>query len=403
MARNSGQKLNIVMLLLSALVAAGTWFVVYGFKEDLLDMGSPLTIGILCAVFLLVISLVVLLVSKLMGTFRADVSTGERTNVMTLVKILICTVACLGVMFGFEWLYETDISSSGGSSDTYIFIVDDSGSTVDTDPNQLRFKAIREIMQEKKGNTQFAIYAFADDVKLLQPMQKVSEGIPKVEGNSYGMTSIKAALDQVITDYEQGRWNTKGNVQVILITDGLASDIVYLSEIDPILARYRRHDISVSSVGLDLADESLMTKIADDTNGVFIDITEVDEMGDAVKSAVSFGNVERDLFSDRNESSYNVLPGIMRIVFVGILGVLVALAAAFAYGNSATFWFTVIAGTIKAFVASIFLEVGICLIGMPEKTAGLIAMILIGMVLTKIGDENGRTSSGISRHIDFDD
>ena len=151
MAKNSDRKLNVPMLLISAVVAALAWIGIFSLKEFIADLGNLLVIGIISTAFLLVLSLVVFFVSKLLGTYQADVVTGERNKSMFFVTLLICTLIFFGLACGFEWLYEVEVLGGIGTADTYIFVVDDSGSTLDSDPDQMRFEALQSMMEEKDG------------------------------------------------------------------------------------------------------------------------------------------------------------------------------------------------------------------------------------------------------------
>ena len=104
-----------------------------------------------------------------------------------------------GVTAGWELLYETDIRLNAVAKDvdTYIFIVDDSGTMQDNDPTQTRFLAIEEFIQGKTDTTRYTVYTFSDDVTLIQPMTAASGDVAALRGNSYGMTNIKAALAKI--------------------------------------------------------------------------------------------------------------------------------------------------------------------------------------------------------------
>ena len=405
MAKGRNQKLNVLMILVTAVVSALAWFLIHSAKQFLLGLGSILAVGIMSTLFLVVMSLVVFAVSKMQGAYWADVVTGEKNRSKFVITIVLCAIVCFALVCGFEWLYELEIKGNFNDAGTYIFVVDDSGSNISSDPQQMRFKAIRSIMRDKDDDTQYAIYTFADNVTLLQPMQEVGDGVPLVQGTSSGGTSLKAALNRVISDYEQGVWEAEGSIHVILITDGEPTDFTSKNQIDDILERYRENGIPVSSVGLGAVNTSIMTWIADETDGEFIDVKEVDELNDAVKSVARISTAQRDLFSDRPESSYNFLSGIMRIVFVGLLGVMISVAEAFAYGNSGTFWFIIIVGAVKSFVASTFLELGICVLGLPVVPLCLISMTIIGTVVAKFAENGDSRALGKreSRRIDFDD
>jgi uncharacterized protein YegL len=405
MAKNSSQKLNVPMILISAVAAAVAWPLIHGLKGILLGLGRPLAVSMISTLFLTAMSLVVILFSKLLGTYRADVVTGERKKTKFMLTMLISVLVCLGLMLGFEWLYERNLQSKVIDTGTYIFVVDDSGSTLDTDPDQARYRALQSIMKEKDADDQYAIYAFADGVTLLQPMQKVSDGIPTVQGESNGGTSIKAALQQVIQYYEQGLWEAPGGVQVILITDGYATDIGFLFEINSVLKLYEKYSIPVSAVGLGNVDVKLLTHIADKTGGQFIDIVDVDQLNEALKSAAVVSAAKRDLFSDRPGNAGSWLYGFMRILFLGVLGVMISAAEAFAYGNSSTFWFIIVMGAIKGVAASAFMELGICALGLPAGIVCWIGMTLMGTVVARFSEKAGyrEKARGQSRRIDFED
>lgn len=380
-------KLNLPLLIATAVISLLAWafalFPLSGYLSDLLP--GPVAVGIVFTLFLLVICVTVLCVSNLTLNFHADVITGDTSRKRLFLYILLAAIVCFALTAGLEALYETDINLSATSKapDTYIFVVDDSGTMLDNDPLQKRFRAIEDFVKGKTDACRYMVYTFATNVELIQPMTDSNAQNQALEGKSFGLTAIKAALEQVIQDHDQGVWTGSDNTMVILITDGMPSDIDNYSQIDTLLSRYKKIGLSVSTVGLGDADMKLLRHISDTTGGQVVDIADVADMSNAFRTVANFDAANQTLLSDRNETSYHWIYAIIRVLAIALIGVLLSIIAGICYGNSAAFGNIIRWGVAKSLLSGLLLETGISVLDLPEYAFCVIAGLLLGLVIAQ--------------------
>ncbi len=387
--KKSAGKLNFLLLISTLITAVLTGLGMQYFHETAYytardsRLYMPLVMAAMLAVFLVVTSLVVFLISNMKLTYRADVITG-RNSKGRIFLYMLCGMILIGlVMFGAEFLYEQDLQfrSKDKGADTYIFLIDDSSSMLDSDPNAVRYSVIKTMLQDKSAKTQFAVYSFSQVVKLRVPMQTVGEGFPTYSDPDYAITNMKQGLEKVIMDCEQGVWTAKGETTVIVITDGAPSDFLEMAQVTPVLDRYVSRDITIGIVGVLGANNTLMTEVASYTGGTFTDINDAALMDEAVRAVSGNAGRSRDLLSRRNTMDLDWLYAVIRILAFAVAGSVMAVAAALAYGNNTAFSFIVWTNVIKAVLAGVLMEVAF-----RTDIAGilqLVAWILLGTILAR--------------------
>ena len=262
----------------------------------------------------------------------------------------------------------------------------------ESDPAGRRYDCIEEILRDKEDSFPYMIYGFADEPYIMREMAPKSEGMEPVESEDYGGTSISGTLTQVINDYDNGVWDGGDAPRVILLTDGYATDIILGWELNDSLERFAGKGISVSCVGLGDVDRELMEKIASETEGVFIDVADVSQLSEAMKSAATqHKDVDRDLISKRS-SGNGILYGIMRIAFLVILGGVLGLIKYIAYGDRDSFGKLVLITLGASLVGALLMEVGTN-IGLPAAVLWLILWVLYSISLA---DKNIYVQADIS-------
>lgn len=369
-------QLNVQMLLLTLLVGIVAWFISSWTYDLVVDtLPRPLTIGLMFALLSLLVGLGVFIISTVQGTFEENIVTnGSSASVLMIALLAPVLFIALGALF--QWIYGLHINPDLSEPTAYVFVIDDSGSMEGNDPSQLRYKAIGEVLEKKPSDFPYMVYGFANDVTLLREMQPVSAGTAGLTGNSNGGTSIKGALDQVISDYQNGVWDGGETPKVILLTDGYATDLGWFSSINGTLKQYARNRISVSTVGLGDVDVGLMERIAAATGGVFIDISDAASLADAMDNAATQYAVD-DLLTTRYPGRMDVLFGILRILFISLLGVCIGLLKSIAYGQMDSSTLTVISSAIQSVVGAIVMELFTSLMGVSDRMCWFALWLLI--------------------------
>lgn len=297
--------------------------------------------------------------------FRKHKDGGMMT--LALAGIILLTFV-LGLLF--EFLYEIDMFSEQDiyqDATSYVFIIDNSGSMSGNDPDGLRYSAISRIMAEKDDSFPYAVYSFSDSVVVDRAIAPISDGNNELGPKYLGGTSLKLALTTVLDEYENKFSYEMGDApKFLVLSDGYATDIGLFRKIDPVLKRYAKTNISVSTVGLGNPDEALMQRIADETGGVYINVDDVDSLEDSMKQAITkYGEDKyaRTLYTRRSVPRLNFVYAIMRILFTSILGILMSLAMLFATGKSEDSSMIIGSSLITGAIAGILMESGINLLG----------------------------------------
>lgn len=372
----------LVFALIMSVVAWGIDFLLYNALKEALP--RPLLIGIVFAVL-------TLLLSPVLVIFGQD-SGNDVQPAVQIIGAVGGTVAMLLLAALLQFIYQISLKKAVLEPTSYIFVIDNSGSMRESDPTGRRYDCIEEILRDKEDSFPYMIYGFADEPYIMREMAPKSEGMEPVESEDYGGTSISGTLTQVINDYDNGVWDGGAAPRVILLTDGYATDIILGWELNDTLKRFAGKGISVSCVGLGEVDRELMEKIASETEGVFIDVADVSQLSEAMKSAATqHKDVDRDLISKRN-SGNGILYGIMRIAFLVILGGVLGLIKYIAYGDRDSFGKLVLITLGASLVGALLMEVGTN-IGLPAAVLWLILWVLYSISLA---DKNIYVQADIS-------
>lgn len=395
--RKNPNKFNLPMLIVTLIAATltgtGLYFLYLTFREDVARSAVPmeLFLGGLFALFLLVVCLVVLLVSSMMLTYRADVISGRYGKGKVILYLLGAALVIGLLIAGAQFLYALTFHSATpmGQASTYVFLVDDSSSMETNDRNQQRYDAVEAILSGCSGDTRYALYTFSTRTKLKVPMQTVSQGFPQNYSPDFNSTYMKEALETVIADYEAGVWTAQGPTALVMITDGDPMDFDSLSDVRHLLDKCKQYNITLGIVGVIGADRSLMEQMANYTGGQYADITDVSQLYEAVKSVSGISSASRDLLGDRRASDMGWLYALIRILAITLAGCVIAVAAALAYGNSTVFRFIVWSNIFKSLFAGVLMEAAFLV---PELSTVLcvVSFVILGTILSKEGSTEVR-------------
>jgi uncharacterized protein YacL len=329
--------------------------------------------------FFLVLGLVLFFVVKSMHWIK-DRQLNVKQWLLFLVLMIVCSML-------FEFIYDLVINRKKAQEiDSYIFLLDYSGSMDINDPNGMRYDAVDKLLENKPDDFPYAIYVFENDTIRLRDMLPKSEQVDFEYPANAGGTNIYYAFKTIMRDIKSGELTIGKNCRIIFLTDGVASDIWYLNKASFIrsLDEYVEKDISISTVGLLNSDEQLMTAIAEKTDGVFISVDNIDQLEDAIRTAGTVTNKYlRDLLGYRNGDYLNWLLAIMRIVFVALLGMIIGLQKATICDRFLNTNSVVWASLVLSAIAGVFIEVGMNTFGMNENIVRAITCVLIAFTLLK--------------------
>ena len=375
-------KLDIKLLiatLIAGLVAAVLDVILYTALGGVLPgiVLIPLMILILAAVLSVTIMVVTELDNNTDDSFLFLDGKG-----MIIVGIVISLLILGAVSAVFEWLYERKVEEETQVT-SYIFILDESGSMANNDPMCERYSAVNELMSAMNPDVKYAAYAFADECIQIRDMKAISEGSLErpsdVKDRVGELTYIRKALQFVYQDIQSGVIDCGKNPQVILLTDGIANDMSTffgaLSDGKEIVDKYASAGITISTVGLSgNVDHKLMEKIAEATTGSYVRVDNAAQLAQGF-STVTTTDASWDLFSYRSGTTGFVY-ALMRIVFLTVIGLLLALIRAMATGKTENTGLILLVGAIAALLGALLVEFGTAL-GLP---AGIMAALYLTLV-----------------------
>ena len=292
----------------------------------------------------------------------------------------VCVIALVLAGMLFEFLYELGGEKIRIATDKYIFLIDNSGSMEENDPSQQRIAAVRRILENQEEDVQYAVYTFGMEVGCVREMGPISEGTEELEIAPGGQTPIVTMLRYLQQEFEDGALKEPESTQVILLTDGYATDNGWFGwKINRPLNYFSKKHIPVSTVGLGEADGQLLEKIADKTDGINVMVSDVEQLKEAMQSAIVRKDMSRNLLSYRESVAMPWLYVLMRILFITILGIIAMIEKLVIVNNTESQGLILFVSAIGSLAAGILLEVGINVLSMPETVMRLIAAVAMGI------------------------
>lgn len=379
--------INRIVALMSVSAGLLSWlacyiiYVTYGDK-----LPGPVLISSLCSLLFAVVFFTVMIGSKITGSFDTDSFLYEGFGRMA--AYFICSLLGVALLsLGFEFIYELNPQNKPVEPTSYIFVIDESGSMGSNDPSGLRYEAIPEIMKASESGFPYMVYTFSDDTKIVRNMGPLEKKYQDIPVKSNGGTAIRGTILQILDDYKTGLWNGGLNPKIVFLTDGSATDLSNgflwfkgnMPEFNDALEEYYNLGISISTVGLGFVDHEIMTKMADTTGGVFVNIKNASDLAAAMKTAAtSYSN--RNLLSIRHMKRWDILYGILRILFLTIIGAVLGSLVLLAYMEDSSIPIIIVSSCIFSLIGSILFESGLK-IGVPQSLLWIILWFMFSMTL----------------------
>lgn len=357
--------MNWLLLLITIIIGGASWFIgaiVYNFLGDIIP--RPVLIGLLFGGLCLILSIFAYFYGN--HIFNNPQKKRWITGICTgIFVILTFTVAAL-----FQWVYESSIENQVVEPTSYVFLIDESSSMKDSDSEQQRYGAIQKILKNMSENTSFMVYGFSDEISLKTKLRKYSEGVPEVSIKNEGSKNIENALDKVLKEVKN-----KKILKVILLTDGKVTNKAAISNIKNKIKEYNKKGIGINIVGLgEIKQNALRT-----TRG-FVGNISSNSLSEDIKN-LDKEYVGGDLLSTRYTMSFNILFALLRIIFVAILGILIGLSVAIAYGFNKSIPLIIVTSIIKSIIGALILEIGISIFRLPDEMMWLVLWILLSMTI----------------------
>ena len=170
--------------------------------------------------------------------------------------------------------------------------------------------------------------------------------------DTMGGTDIEAALTSAAQEYvPEGR-----SAAVILLSDG-ESDV----DVNSVAQTYNALGIPIYCVGFSgngFSGSQLLDLIANSTDGYYCEIDQLSNLSQTVNQMISLSN-QRNLLERRRASDVaQILPMILRVVFITLLGVLTGVAIAMTVDSSALLRLPLLLHGLCGLGAGLIMEIG---------------------------------------------
>lgn len=380
------RKLNPLLLLLS-LVGGGLGFAIGEFLLRQWGTGLPVIVvtGIYFGILALCIGLACLIAEmispRLSGSSWRQRYTG--TSWKLLIPSTLVALFLLGLLF--EWVYQLNPGSAKPVKDI-VLVIDNSGSMKDTDPNQDRYTAAKNLINRMDEDNRVSVMVFDHATTLLQPFTRVKnqetkdEIIAEIDGlaTTDGGTDISLALEDTMTHIQESH-DAARSAMVIMLSDGF-------SETDHarVLADYKLQQIAVNTIGLSLVNPDgaqLLQTIAAETGGQYYD----------VQNAADLSFVFQKIYDDVGDRSLltkrtgvmedSVYYQIVRIVAMLLIGAAMGLALGTVFDNRHLALSFSIGGAVSGVLAGVVLEYGLSGEEIGDASVRLIACLLLAGII----------------------
>ncbi|KPU43311.1 von Willebrand factor type A domain protein [Oxobacter pfennigii] len=312
----------------------------------------------------------------------------RRMYTLSSWKFLVpCTLVMLFIAgMVLQFVYGLNFRGSRKINDVVI-LMDTSQSMEGTDPQNLRFKAVKNLIDSMNTDNRVSVFVFNDEVVNVQPMAAITDGLKRdIPGKlqeydvPYGMTNIKGALTYASEHIKQNEMPGR-SAMVILISDG--GDTYSLADFyQETIAPYKSGYIPVFTVGMEGSDQDMLVRISEDTGGKYYSVENVEGLDTAFTKIYR----ERDLrllVGERNgRTSSSMVYGIMRVVFLIIIGVAVGFAVGLIFDNRYLAKGLSIGGAVSGLMAGLILEIGYKTAPWLQYIIRIPAVIILSCVFT---------------------
>lgn len=380
------RKINPLLLLFS-LVGGGIGFAIGEFLLRQWGTGLPVIVvtgiyfGILALCIGLACFIAELISPRLNGSSWRQRYTG--TSWKLLIPSTLVALFLLGMLF--EWVYQLNPGSAKPVKDI-VLIIDNSGSMKDTDPNQDRYTAAKNLINRMDEDNRVSVMVFDHATTLLQPFTRVKnqetkdEIIAEIDGlaTTDGGTDISLALEDTMTHIQESH-DAARSAMVIMLSDGF-------SETDHarVLAEYKEQQIAVNTIGLSLVNPDgaqLLQTIAAETGGQYYDVQNAADLSFVFQKIYDEVG-ERSLLTKRTGvMEDSVYYQIVRIAVMLLIGAAMGLALGIVFDNRHLALSFSIGGAVSGVLAGVVLEYGLSGVEVGDASIRMLACFILAGVI----------------------
>lgn len=381
------RKINLLLLLFS-LIGGAVGFAIGEVILGSLSEGWPrfVVVGLYFGVIALCIGLSCL-IAELMSPRLNGTSWRQRYTGLSWLLLVPATLVLLFVVGGLlQLVYGL---SFGGVKEVkdIVLVIDNSGSMAETDPDNERFTAAKQLINKMESDKRVAVVQFSDTAELLQPFvnvktqaekDAVSTAIEALEPTNGG-TNFTLALEESMKTIKE-KVDSKRGTMVILLSDGFSE-----SSIDEQIAAYQEQRIVVNTVGLSVVDargSALLQQIADSTGGSYYDVTEANGL------TLAFQNIydtidNRTLITERTGvNADSNLYTLLRLLSLLIIGAAIGVSLGLVFDNRFLAVSFGAGGMVGGLLAGFILDSGLSGHSFLDPFSRLTAVLVLAAIIS---------------------
>lgn len=401
------RKINLLLLLFSLIGGA----VGFGISEIVLHKWAGewprlVVIGLYFGILALCIGISCLVAEiispRLNGPSWRQRYTG--TSWKLLVPATLVMLFILGLVL--EFVYEINGGSAKPVKDIAL-VIDNSGSMQQTDPDQDRYTAAKNLVNQMDSDNRVAVMVFNDKTNLLQPFMKVKNKaakdtvISEIDGleSTDGGTDISLALSDTMKHVKETN-DAKRSTMIILLSDGI-SDV----DLNSALAEYKQQQIVINTIGLSLVHSDgadLLRNIAQDTGGQYYDVANAGDLSFVFQQIYDHVG-DRTLMTERTgPMEDSVYYRVLRIAALAIIGAAIGLSLGLVFDNRYLARSFGVGGVVSGLIAGGILEFGLSGQAFGDAVIRLLScLVLAGVMALFTGvipvKENSKLQAGLQR------
>ncbi|OMD49083.1 hypothetical protein BSK56_09630 [Paenibacillus borealis] len=380
------RKINLLLFFFS-LLGGGVAFVL---GELLLsrrpyDLPSIVLVGIYFAIVALGVGLGCL-IAEMISPRLNGLSWKQRYLGLSWKLLPLTLVLMLGVGVLTEFVYELNFGGIKPIKNV-VMVIDDSGSMMQSDPDNSRYAAADALVRQMDEDNQVAVVTFSDESSVVQPLislsssanrEKVSAVISSLQ-TTEGGTNISGALTEAMnvinSDDKAGR-----GAMVILLSDGF-SQFNTATELN----EYVERGIAVNTIGLALDDTSgsnLLLDIASVTGGQYYDVTDANRLGDVFQQIYDRLG-DRTLLTERSDATADSpYYAVVRILALMLIGITLGVGLGIVFDNRHLAKSFGVGGAVSGLFAGLILEFGLSGHSYWDAIIRLIALLVLAAIIS---------------------
>lgn len=327
------KKINGVLLIACMIGAILGWIAAEAIYKILpASLAAVIQTGIYFSVVMLGIAVAALLSELVVNRSKSSWSGSEVLRSFLFIIISVLIFGLLGMLFQF--IYGLGYTKKQISQiDDYFFVIDNSGSTEGSDPDNERFSAVEAFIRGLNANNQFAVEVFDDAIEGKLPLNQVNDSslASLVEFNNQmanmekGGTEIQLVLSDVVDNYvPNGR-----SAAAILLSDGESNSPVDYKYLGNIFLDKNMPVYCVAFANMGRSGVKTMTKLAEYTDGFYCEIDDLSTLQSTIEDMMTLTSKRSLLERRRGRDVANILAMILRVLFISILGIAVEIAITF--------------------------------------------------------------------------